>query len=140
MLWPGLDGEIEHLAKSCQSCQAVKQSLPCVPLTPWVWPAKRWQRVHLDIAGPFQGSMFLVVVDAHSKQPEVQVMTSTNALDVLRVWFASHGIPKHVVTDNGPQFIAEEFKEFLRRNGVKHVKSAPYHPASNGLAERFIHH
>ena len=52
----------------------------------------------MDFGGPFQGSMFLVAVDAHSKRPEVQVMTSTNALDVLRVWFASHGIPKHVVT------------------------------------------
>ena len=40
-----------------------------------------------------------------------------------------------LATDNGPQFIAEDF---AKRNGIKHVKSAPYHPASNGLAERFI--
>ena len=42
------------------------------------------------------------------------------------------------MTDNGPQFTAEEFDIFTKRNGIKHVKSAPYHPASNGLAERFI--
>jgi len=85
--------------------------------------------------------MFLVGVDAYSKWPEVRVMSSTNVgrtLDVLREWFSAHGIPEHIVTDNGPQFTAEEFEIFVKRNGIKHVRSAPYQPASNGLAERFI--
>lgn len=141
MWWPGLDKELETLAKSCQSCQAVKQAPSAAPLHPWVWPSRPWQRVHLDFAGPFQGHMFLVGVDAYSKWPEVRVMsttTVTKTLDVLREWFAAHGIPEHVVTDNGPQFVADEFDTFTKRNGIKHVKSAPYHPASNGLAERFI--
>ena len=42
------------------------------------------------------------------------------------------------MSDNGPQFFAEEFSTFLRLNGVKHIKCAPYHPASNGAAERLI--
>ena len=141
MWWPGLDKELEHLAKACQSCQAVKRAPPVAPLHPWVWPSKPWQRVHLDFAGPFQGAMFLVGVDAYSKWPEVRVMSTTSThktLDVLREWFAANGIPEHLVTDNGPQFTAEEFEIFTKRNGIKHVKSAPYHPASNGLAERFI--
>ena len=41
------------------------------------------------------------------------------------------------MSDNGPQFVAEEFS-FLRSNGIKHIRSAPYHPASNGAVERFI--
>ena len=69
MWWPGLDKDIENRAKSCQSCQAVKRAPPVAPLHPWVWPSKPWQRVHLDFAGPFQGSMFLVGVDAYSKWP-----------------------------------------------------------------------
>lgn len=141
MWWPGLDKELETLAKSCQACQAVKRSPTVTPLHPWIWPSRPWQRVHLDFAGPFQGCMFLVAMDAYSKWPEVRVMSSTSAaktLDVLREWFSAHGIPEHIVTDNGPQFTAEEFEVFTKRNGIKHVKSAPYHPASNGLAERFI--
>ena len=141
MWWPGLDKDLEQLAKSCQSCQAVKGAPPAAPLHPWIWPSKPWQRVHLDFAGPFQGVMFLVCVDAYSKWPEVRVMTTTTVsktLNVLREWFSVHGIPEQIVTDNGPQFIAEEFDEFTKRNGIKHVKSAPYHPASNGLAERFV--
>ena len=42
-----------------------------------------------------------------------------------------------VVTDNGPQFVAEEFVIFVKRNGINYVKSAPYRPALNGLAGIF---
>ena len=42
------------------------------------------------------------------------------------------------MSDNGPQFTAEEFKTFMKSNGVKHIRCAPYHPSSNGAAERFI--
>ena len=42
------------------------------------------------------------------------------------------------MSDNGPQFTAEEFQSFLRANGIHHRRSAPYHPATNGLAERFV--
>ena len=51
------------------------------PLQPWVWPAG----VHLDFAGPFQGSMFLLAVDAHSKWPEVNVMKETTAAKIIDV-------------------------------------------------------
>lgn len=95
----------------------------------------------MDFAGPFLGSTYLIAVDAHSKWPEVQEMKSTTAaktIEVLRHLFARFGLPEQLVSDNGPQFIAEEFAAFLKQNGVKHVKCAPYHPSSNGLAERFV--
>ena len=85
--------------------------------------------------------MFLIAVDAFSKWPEVRAISSTTVpvtLNVLREWFSVHGIPEQVVTDNGSQFTSEGFKVFMERNGVLHIKSAPYHPASNGLAERFV--
>ena len=68
----------------------------------------------------------------------MSVTTASATLDVLREWFAVHGIPEQIVIDNGTQFMSEAFEIFMKRNGIKHVKSAPYHPASNGLAERFI--
>ncbi|XP_070397463.1 uncharacterized protein [Dermacentor albipictus] len=48
------------------------------------------------------------------------------------------GVPEMVVSDNGPQLVSEEFKAFMRRLGARHVVSAPYHPSTNGLAERFV--
>ena len=84
------------------------------------------------------GRMILVVVDAHSKWPEANVMTSTTAISVLREMFARNGIPKQLVSDNGPQFCSEEFARFFRDNGVEHTRTIPYHPSSNGAAERFV--
>ena len=52
--------------------------------------------------------------------------------------FVQHGLPEQLVSDNGPQFTSTEFAEFLKGNQIKHIMSAPYHPASNGLAERFV--
>ena len=83
--WPALDKSIEELARSCETCKAVKHSPTSVPLHPWVCPTRLWQRVHVDFAGPFEGSMVLVVVDAHSKCPEVHIMGSTTAVKTLEV-------------------------------------------------------
>ena len=85
--------------------------------------------------------MFLIVVDAHSKWPEVISMSSTTAvrtIEALKQLFGSYGIPEQLVSDNGPQFVSDEFAMFLKQNGVKHIRCAPYHPSSNGLAERFV--
>lgn len=46
MWWPGLDSDIEKLAKACTSCKAAKNAPPQVPLQPWTWPSQPWQRVH----------------------------------------------------------------------------------------------
>ena len=90
----------EKYAKSCIQCQAVKGSPPKAPLHPWMWP---WQRIHVDFAGPFLG--FLIVVDAHSKWPEVIEMSTTTSsktivelifclwvtrADCLRQWSSIH--------------------------------------------------
>ncbi|CAB4018994.1 Transposon Tf2-9 poly, partial [Paramuricea clavata] len=128
----------------CESYMIViwNQKMPSkVSLHPWEWTTSPWQRVHIDYAGPFKDTMFLVVVDAHSKWPEVIPMKSTTAaktIEVLRNLFARFGIPEQIVSDNGPQFVSEEFRSFMKSNGVKHITSAPYHPATNGLAERSV--
>ena len=141
MWWPGIDGKIEELARSCTECLAVKNSPPVAPLHPWSWPTRVFQRIHIDYAGPFQGSMFFIVVDAYSKWPEVFLMQSSTVcktIELLRDLFARYGLPELVVSDNGSQFTSEEFSVFMQMNGVKHVRSAPYHPSTNGLAERIV--
>ena len=68
-------------------------------------------------------------------------MLSTTAeatVQALRVVFSTHGLPEEIVSDNGPQFIAQEFRDFLKCNHIKHFLSAPNHPASNGEAERAV--
>ena len=85
--------------------------------------------------------MFLVVVDAHSKWPEVQIMYSTtpqSTIGALRTLFGRYGTPTQMVSDNSSQFISSEYVHFLCSNGVKHIRSAPNHPSSNGQAERSV--
>ena len=84
---------------------------------------------------------FLLLVDAHSKWIEVRPVnnaTSTITIDQLRSIFATHGLPEMLVTDNGTVFTSDEFNRFTKQNGIRHVRSAPYHPASNGLVERAV--
>lgn len=62
----------------------------------------------MDFVGPLFGRTYFVIIDAHSKWPEVFEMSSTTAtktIDVLRHVFATHGLPDCVVSDNGPQFV-----------------------------------
>ena len=129
--WPKMDTDIEALVKKCTDCQQSSSSPPTAPLHPWEWPAQPWSRLHLDFAGPFLGKMYLVLVDAHSKWLDVQIMnsiTSEMTISRLRSIFATHGLPQQIVTDNGPTFTSEAFKEFTKLNGIKHTFSAPYHP------------
>ena len=94
----------------------------------------------MDYAGPY-GEMLLVIVDAFSKLIEVTIMkqtTSTATIRKLREVFAQHGLPDMLVSDNGTNFTSEEFADFMRANGVIYVKTAPYHPSSNRLAERAV--
>ena len=109
--WPGLDRELEELAKACTQCQKEQSSPAVAPLHPWSWLTRPWARIHLDFAGPFQERMFLIAIDAHSKWPEVVEMltlTATQTVAVLRKMFAANGLPEQVVSDNGPKFVSED--------------------------------
>ncbi|XP_062500546.1 uncharacterized protein K02A2.6-like [Corticium candelabrum] len=65
-------------------------------------------------------------------------VTSDSTISALREIFAKNGLPEQIVFNNGPQFTASEFENFCKSNGIKHMKSPPYHPATNGQAERFV--
>ncbi len=87
------------------------------------------------------GGMYLIVVDAHSKWLEVHLMpstTSTATIDKLRQIFSTFGLPKVLVSDNASVFASHEFETFMTENGISHIRVAPYHPASKGLAERAV--
>ncbi|KAK3709329.1 hypothetical protein QZH41_006930 [Actinostola sp. cb2023] len=85
--------------------------------------------------------MFLVVVDACSKWLEVHLMnstTSTATIEKLRETFANHGLPKTIVSDNGSNFTSAEFEQFTVKNGIKHIKVAPYtQPPTDKLNEQY---
>ena len=139
--WPKMDSEIEECVKQCVNCQQNQHNPAKAPLHPWDYPKRPWVRLHADYAGPVKGKMLLVLVDAYSKWLEVRAVSSATAaatIAELRSIFATHGLPDILVTDNGTCFTSAEFQDFTQGNGIRHIKTSPYHPASNGLAERSV--
>ena len=64
--WSGITGDSECAVSDCAECQC-NQSQPAVALLClWNWPMHPWARLHIDYAGPVDGRMFLIVIDAHS--------------------------------------------------------------------------
>jgi hypothetical protein len=138
--WPNLDKDIENMSANCEPCQLVARSPPITPMQSWVWPKAPWDRIHLDFAKKDQIDYF-IIVDSYSKWLEVAKMSSTttaSTIAVLQQLFARYGLPREVVSDNGPQFISKEFNTFLKSLGILQTLIPAYHPQSNGQAERTI--
>ncbi|XP_015267171.1 PREDICTED: uncharacterized protein K02A2.6-like [Gekko japonicus] len=137
--WPGMDRDIEDVVKRCQPCQASRPEPPRTPERAWESSHRPWSRLHLDFVGPFQGQLFFILVDSFSKWLEVVPVPSTSSKAAIRaMWriFSAQGIPDMLVTDNGMAFTSTEFQDFTRYYGIRHVQSAPFHPTTNGQAER----
>ena len=139
--WPKMDVEIEITIKLCTICKENQPSPPSAPLHPREGPEQPWSQLHIDFAGPYMGHMFLILLDSHLKWLDAHIMhniTSFRTIEKLRQIFSIHGLPRKIVTDNGSSFTSDDFKRFLEANGIKHVTLAPYHPSTNGLAERAV--
>jgi putative transposase len=95
---------------------------------------------YLNIAGTFYflcsildgASRFSVHHEIREKMEEADVQTI-----IQRAREAFPGATPRIISDNGPQFIAKDFKEFIRITGMTHVKTSPYYPQSNGKIERW---
>ena len=107
----------------------------------WDFPSGPWQRHHIDYAGPFYESMWLIWIDAYSKYGGAEQVSNANGVNTvrkLREIFALLGDPEQIVSDNGTPFTSREFGEFCNQYGIRHIRSASYHTATNGEAERFV--
>ncbi|KRY52595.1 Transposon Tf2-9 polyprotein [Trichinella britovi] len=139
--WPKMDEDIEKTVNTRDVCQSSRAAMPKAPVHSWETPNNPWSRLHIDFAGPFQGKTFLIVVDTFSKWLEVipiSEMSTRTVIEELHQLFATHGLPNTIVSDNAAQFLSVEFQQFLKRGAIRHARIAPFHPASNGQAERMV--
>ncbi|XP_063215516.1 uncharacterized protein K02A2.6-like [Bacillus rossius redtenbacheri] len=142
MWWPGMDRDIEQMVGQCADCQQQRANPPKVKEVKWAIEKEPWIRLHnKSFQGPFQEKVFLVLVDAHSKWSGVRrmhSMSSSAVIQALREIFSCHGIPQYLISDNGTAFVSREMEEFLQKNGVALQRTPPFHPATNGQAERMV--
>ena len=139
--WPRIDFDIENLCRKCTSCGQFQNKPDKPSIHPWMMPEKPWSRLHLDHAINFLGRNWLVLVDAYSKYPCIHPTTSTSSKSttaILEQEFAHFGYPHTLVTDNATTFMSQEFQAWCKQRGIVHLTGAPYHPATNGAAERLI--
>lgn len=139
--WPSIDKDIEGVARRCHICMLTANNPVRAAVHAWEPATGPWQRIHVDYAGPINGSWYLVVVDAYSKWLEVccvKSCTSKVTATKLEELFARFGYPCQLVSDNATTFCSREFEFFLRERGIEHRRSAPFHPATNGQAERYV--
>lgn len=140
LYWPNLTGDIKNLIESCATCLSHKRQNTKEPLEPHEVPTLPWQKVAADFLS-FDQKMYLVVVDYYSKFIEMVNVTKNNAFTVINCFksiFSRFGIPVQLVTDGGPPFSSVEFQNFVKSWKIQHVKSSPYHPKSNGMAESAV--
>lgn len=139
--WPNIDDDIEATCRNCVPC-GEHQNKPSKPaIHPWMLPEKPWSRLHMDHAVNFLGTNWLVLYDAYSKYPcihRTDSMTAKSTIELLEQDFAHFGYPHTLVSDNASAFLSEEFQAWCKENGITHLTGAPYHPATNGAAERLV--
>ena len=137
MFWPGINAELTELVTNCSACIENRSSLQLQPLINHEVPSEPWHKVGMHLFY-LKGKNYLVCVDYYSNYPEVCLLrdtSSTTVISHIKSIFARFGIPKIVVSDNGPQFSSSVFKQFARDWDFQHVTSSPKYPRSNSMAE-----
>ena len=138
--WPGIDKAAERHCKTCHGCQLMARADPPEPLPMTELPDGPWQDLATDLLGPFPtGESVLVVVDYYSRFYEIRILKSTTASRVIEAIdeiFSVHGLPVSLKSDNGPQFISQEFEDFCQQNNIEHVFSTAKWAQANGEVER----
>lgn len=106
------------------------------------WPKTEYffERIHVDFFS-YDSGTYLITVDTYSKWIDVQRVTNTTANTVIekfRAMFTYFGMPNTIVSDNGPPFDSQAIETFCKNNKIAKMFSPPYHPQSNGWAERAV--
>ena len=137
--WIGINKDIEKMVRNCSTCQ-IYGPIIREPLEIIHTPKLAWEIVGTDLY-TYERRKYIIVVDYYSRYFETMLLRSEKSIDTinaLKSIFARHGIPETLVSDNGSQYISQEFKEFQEKYGFQAIKSSPKHPQGNSVAERAI--
>lgn len=144
--WRKLKHDVINYVNSCSSCQLKKQSVSkrIGKLQPLVSTAVM-DKVGIDYVGPFpltaRGNRYIIVcVDYFTRyaitKPLPDSTAATTALFLLEEVCCKHGVPKSILSDQGPQFRSRLITELTKLLSIEKSQTAPYSPQCNGLTER----
>ena len=140
MYWPNINADISDMVSNGTICIENQCHHQREPLISHDVPTQPWYKVGMDLFS-FKGQSYLVIVDYFSNFPELCHLSDTHSTSVIakvKATFSRYGIPKYVVSDNGPQFSSFEFAQFAKGWDFIHDPSSPKYPKSNGMAENAV--
>ena len=140
IFWPGINKQIEDVVSKCESCLKYQYNQQKEPMISSEIPSGPWQKIGSDLF-ELKGHSYLVIVDYYSNFIEVEQLNDTTSRSLIKVFkqnIARHGIPETLVSDNGPQYVSQEFEGFLKTFDITHVTSSPGYAQSNGQAEKAV--
>ena len=145
-VWPGIEQDVKQWTRGCIQCQRAKITRHNRPaIGTFSQPDARFKHIHIDLVGPLPPSdgktHILTIIDRFSRWAEVVSLADTSATSVasslIEHWFSRFGCPSVITSDNGSNLTQSLFPLLYKMLGVDHTKTTPYHPASNGMIERF---
>ncbi|EFO92653.1 hypothetical protein CRE_16387 [Caenorhabditis remanei] len=148
-VWRNMRMEIFHVITTCPKCQRRKhipQYRSSVPMGRWEIPGQPFQRIHMDVIGPFpetrDGNKYIIAaIDSFSRFAIAKATADQKAPTTLKFLIENivgvHGIPSQIVTDQGRNFTSNMFAEIGRLLEVEHILTPAYHHETNGVIERF---
>ncbi|BHF65886.1 hypothetical protein SprV_0200890000 [Sparganum proliferum] len=145
-VWPGMNKDVKAWARSCLSCQRNKvQRHNKSPPGTFTSPDARFSHVHLDVVGPLPPSNgfthLLTCVDRYTRWVEAIPLPNAQAETIVKAfvsrWAAMFGAPSTVTTDRGVHFESTLLQTLLNFLGCTRIRTIAFHPAANGMVERF---
>ena len=140
--------DIKQACQSCEQCQkTAKQSPSVAPMQTTPTFTEPNHRVALDVVGSLpitkrKNRFILTYIDLSTRYPDaypLKITTSAAIADALTHIFSHRSLPLEVLTDNGTNFVSLFIEHVFKVMGIKHIKTFPYCPQTNGVLERFHH-
>lgn len=140
VFWPGYSTQVKDIVESCGICQQHRNANMTEKLSQFPIPEYPQQVVSTDLF-ELDNQHYVLTVDMYSKWPCVRLLRGLRSSDVikeLKDMFTDFGIPERLITDNGPQYGSQEFRNFCMDYKIQHTTSSPTYAQSNGLSERHV--
>ena len=143
--WSKVHEYVKKFVESCASCQKVRLRRHVAVLMKSISVYAVFEALSIDALGPFvsdsKGNRYvIVIIDMFSRWIELFAVPTTDAASaaeaILQTVFARHGLPRTIMSDNGPQFANAVIASLMEKLQVRHHRVIPYHPQSNGEVER----
>jgi transposase InsO family protein len=145
-VWPGVQKDCRTWARACQACKRSKvYRHTATPLRDLTLPAARFRHIHIHLTGALVMSAgftyCLTAADHFTRWPEAipipDITVETVARALLTGWISRFGYRKIITTDQGRQFESQLFHSLAKLCDIQLSRTTAYHPATNGLVERF---